>query len=336
MLSIDTLITIIIPLFNNELTIDETLRSVINQTHTNWECILVDINSTDNTAKIVNQFKELENKFKYILREEGINGPSASRNVGINRAKGTYVIFLDADDVLDKDCLKNRLQFANNNPTYDFWVFKMQEFKTEIGDLDYVHNTYPENELPNEYLKLFLQGINAFSVTSPMWRTIVIKNLNGFNESLKLWEDPELHIRALLKGFRLKSDKEASPDCFYRNDRERKNTLRKSPAFLKKLFKNSWLYFNSIAFQIKGAESTYKLLLSYNVVSFIRTYCIDKVRFIPFIKFYLLLVRHRLVSVREGVILLTWFLFALFQIDKLGKYSQNSLRKRLYSLILKP
>ena len=200
-------VSIIIPTFNSVVTLRETLNSVLNQTYTNWECLIVDDGSKDETYALAKTFSQKNSKILCFKNETSTKGVSASRNIGIEQAAGDFIIFLDSDDILHKDCLKNRLDFANNHPDKDFWIFNMQEFINSPGDLDINHNTYPKVESSTEYLKLYLKGTNAFSVTSPMWKSTVIKNLNGFNESLHLWEDPELHIRALLFGHKLKANK---------------------------------------------------------------------------------------------------------------------------------
>lgn len=92
------MISIIIPLYNAEQYIVETLNSVLSQTYTNWECIIIDDGSTDHSADIVLEYIKKDNRFYYFKQENG--GPSKARNYGLSVAKGEYIQFLDADDVL--------------------------------------------------------------------------------------------------------------------------------------------------------------------------------------------------------------------------------------------
>ena len=88
--------SIIIPSFNRADLISETLDSVLNQTYRYWECIIVDDGSTDFSSEIISKYLELDNRFKYLERpKDRLKGPSACRNIGLQNAKGEYVIFLD-------------------------------------------------------------------------------------------------------------------------------------------------------------------------------------------------------------------------------------------------
>lgn len=99
------LISIIIPVYNGEKYIADTIKSVIDQTYKNWELIIVDDGSTDNTADIVKQFND--SRISYIKKNN--TGVSDTRNVGANLAKGEILCFLDADDVWLPQNLEKKL-----------------------------------------------------------------------------------------------------------------------------------------------------------------------------------------------------------------------------------
>ncbi len=104
----DILVSIIIPCFNQEKYIGETLQSVLNQTYSNWECIVVDDGSKDNSATIIKDVAAKNKKIHYIYkRNEGV---SKARNLGLEKAKGQFIQFLDADDVLDAKKIKRSLE----------------------------------------------------------------------------------------------------------------------------------------------------------------------------------------------------------------------------------
>ncbi len=92
------MISVIIPTYNAERYIAETLESVIAQTYTDWECIVVDDGSKDTSAAIVQQYAEREARIHYVYQCNA--GPSVARNHGLQLAKGDYIQFLDADDTL--------------------------------------------------------------------------------------------------------------------------------------------------------------------------------------------------------------------------------------------
>jgi len=98
------LVTIIIPMFNCSEFIQQCLKSVVEQTYGNFEVILVDDCSTDNTPNICQSLIENDKRFSLICAQEN-GGPGQSRNLGIDAAKGSYLLFLDADDWLTNDAL---------------------------------------------------------------------------------------------------------------------------------------------------------------------------------------------------------------------------------------
>jgi glycosyltransferase involved in cell wall biosynthesis len=95
----DELISIIIPCYNQGQFLDETLLSVYNQSYPNWECIIVNDGSTDNSESIAKKWANKDKGFIYFHKEN--NGVSSARNFALEKAKGSYVQFLDADDLLD-------------------------------------------------------------------------------------------------------------------------------------------------------------------------------------------------------------------------------------------
>ena len=90
------LISVIVPCYNQAQYLDECLQSVLDQTYQDWECIIVNDGSPDNTEEITKQWTEKDARFKYLYKENG--GLSSARNAGIEMAKGKWILPLDADD----------------------------------------------------------------------------------------------------------------------------------------------------------------------------------------------------------------------------------------------
>ncbi len=102
------LISIIVPNFNSQNTIKSTLKSIQNQIYKNYECIIIDDNSSDDSLKIIRKTTNSDKRFK-VISSKISNGVSITRNIGISKAKGRYLTFLDSDDIWDKDFLQNNL-----------------------------------------------------------------------------------------------------------------------------------------------------------------------------------------------------------------------------------
>jgi len=113
------LVSIVTPLFNASGYIEETIESVINQTYQNWELIVVDDCSTDNSRELVKELAKKDKRIRLIESSENFGGPAKPRNIGIDNAKGDYISFLDADDVFLKEKLEKQLEIFNKNDDVD-------------------------------------------------------------------------------------------------------------------------------------------------------------------------------------------------------------------------
>ena len=102
------LISVIIPVYNAERFVAQTLDSVLEQTYENWEAILVNDGSTDNSLDILQKYAQKDARFKIIDKKNG--GVSAARNDGLKKAAGEYITFLDADDLWYPQFLEFMLQ----------------------------------------------------------------------------------------------------------------------------------------------------------------------------------------------------------------------------------
>ena len=98
-----SLISVIIPVYNGEETLFSCLKSVQNQSYSSYECIVVDDGSTDNSLEIFHRSVGSDIRFRVITKENG--GVSSARNLGLSMAKGEYITFVDADDILPKEAL---------------------------------------------------------------------------------------------------------------------------------------------------------------------------------------------------------------------------------------
>lgn len=119
-----TKISIIIPLYNKYSYILETVGSVICQTYTDWEMLVVDNGSTDDGFEKVKQVKDSRISFLECSKK----GPGAARNYGLDRAQGEWIQFLDADDLLEPNHLEQQLQVARQNPNSEIIVGGWKEF----------------------------------------------------------------------------------------------------------------------------------------------------------------------------------------------------------------
>ncbi|MES2762467.1 MAG: glycosyltransferase family A protein [Bacteroidota bacterium] len=210
------LISIITPSYNKRKYIKETIDSVVSQTYVNWELIIIDDGSTDGTLDIILDSKKTDERIKLLINDEN-RGANYSRNIGIKEAKGIYIVFLDADDLLMPDCLEERHKVISSG-NFDFCVFSMGVFTYSVGDSGY--KWIPDSKKP---LEDFLQHKLPWSILQPIWRKEFLIQINGFDESFQRLQDVDMHTRALMEpGVAFLADVK-NLDCYYRIDEERKN-----------------------------------------------------------------------------------------------------------------
>lgn len=211
-------VSIITASYNKARFISDTIESVLAQTYQHFEYIIVDDASTDSTTDIVKTFQKTDPRIT-LLEHKTNRGANICRNVGIHAAKGRYILFLDADDLIASTCLANRVAQMDALPSLDFCVFTMGVFKTRIGDC-HSGNWTPDSSNP---LKDFLQHKLPWSILQPLWKKEFLLQLKGFDEHFMRLQDVELNTRALLQtGVNYKTIVTV-PDCYYRIDDSRKN-----------------------------------------------------------------------------------------------------------------
>lgn len=188
------LISIIIPCYNCEKFISKTIQSVIEQTYTNWECILINDGSTDNSKQVIQQSVKNDNRFVFL--NETNSGVASSRNKGIKLAKGDYVYFCDADDLIPNECFELLVTPAANKK-YDIVYAETAETygheptPQEVWTNIWNKNT-PIHNQNHQLLKTHLKFSNNSLATNRLYNLNFIKNhklsfMEGVNHEDELW-----------------------------------------------------------------------------------------------------------------------------------------------------
>jgi glycosyltransferase involved in cell wall biosynthesis len=179
--------SIIIPAYNREHLIEETIKSVINQSYTNWECVVVDDGSTDNTKNVILSLSENDNRIKYIYQKNAER--SAARNNGVKNAIGEYICFLDSDDFYLNNHLENLYDsILINNHRIGLYV-------TGFTTLSRGIETFPEINLIDDF-----ENITKFVFFSGIIPARVCGNKKifvefNFDEDITIVEDTVLWSR---------------------------------------------------------------------------------------------------------------------------------------------
>lgn len=127
-------ISIITPVYNSEKYLMQTIETVINQTYKNWEMILVDDCSTDESANIIKQYSAKDSRIKYYKLKEN-SGAAVARNFALENSTGRFIAYLDADDLWKKDKLEKQMNFMlNNNYAFTCTSYEKIDEKGESKD----------------------------------------------------------------------------------------------------------------------------------------------------------------------------------------------------------
>ena len=111
------IISVIMPCYNSEKYLEESINSILNQTFTPLELICVDDDSSDNTYKLLCNLSKIDDRI-IVTKNEFKKGVSGAMNTGLKYAKGKYIARMDSDDISDKDRLMTQYRFLENNPKY--------------------------------------------------------------------------------------------------------------------------------------------------------------------------------------------------------------------------
>lgn len=200
------LVSIIIPSYNYGWLLSETLESILAQTYSAWECIIVDDGSTDDTRKVAEVFQNRDSRFFYDFQSN--SGMSAARNRGMRIAKGKYLQFLDADDLIAPTKLAVQVAFLQANPRVDIlygdvrcFVHQKPEILSTSKDFDNLNQQWmtPLNGSGDSVVKHLLVQ-NQLVMNAPLIRASFVEKVGYFDEALRSVEDWEYWIRCGLRG----------------------------------------------------------------------------------------------------------------------------------------
>lgn len=191
------LVSIIVPCYNYAHFLNETIACLIDQSLHNWECLLIDDGSTDDTESICTQWTKKDPRIFYFKKENG--GLSSARNYGLCKANGLYIQFLDADDLIQKEKLLYQVSQLEQNKTFDV-VYSSFLFLNEKKEFQVPtkHSIKPKakdifQSFIQEWEKGFMIPIHSF-----LFKKDLLTKVQGFNEMLVTHEDLELHLKIAL------------------------------------------------------------------------------------------------------------------------------------------
>lgn len=250
------------PNYNGSALLAESIRSVLAQTYREWELLLVDDRSTDDSVAVAKEAAGGDERVSVLRNDREAKGGSVCRNIGLRQATGEFLIFMDSDDLLEPECLAGRVELMEREQL-DAAVFAMRNFRQSIGDEDSYWRPVKQGALDG-----FLSHRIPWQTMCPIWRREFVLRQDGFNEAYPRLQDVEFHTRCLLDeelNFEVYPD---VVDCHYRLPATSAGT---SVAKLKPTIEGFRLYLDE--FSRKAEKRNGRTLLFLSLFSAIERIC---------------------------------------------------------------
>jgi len=183
------LISVIIPLYNKESRIFDTIQSVLNQSYCQLELIVVDDGSTDRSAEVVKSV--FDRRLRLIQKPNG--GPSSARNRGVREAKGEWVYFIDADDLMESNTLSHFVGLVEKNPDINVFV---SNFYYRKGSLFKKQSIYMKDGILDNNFRSWFFGTLRPCQGAVLYRKVLLEN-HPFPEYLRRWEDAAMFFEIM-------------------------------------------------------------------------------------------------------------------------------------------
>lgn len=185
------LVSIIMPAYNAESFIGDAIISVINQTYSNWELIIVDDGSTDKTAEKMKSWLEKESRIQYFYQDNGKQGKA--RNLGISKAKGYYLAFLDADDFWMPEKLEIQIKEIQENNVDLVFSDSYRFVNQEVCDVSKRMNVKTAFFSGKKALQLFLEA-NRIPILTVLVKKEKVEAVGCFSESMDIQNAEDYHL----------------------------------------------------------------------------------------------------------------------------------------------
>lgn len=196
------LLSIVMPVFNHTEELKTMLNSVLANTYQEWELLAVDDGSDEETKTVLRQYATQDERIHVIPREREPKGAQTCRNIGLEQARGEYLVFFDSDDYIAPHCLEQRVKALSEHPELDFMVFRSgtycdDAFHREPNKLNYGYPVFKDD------IDAFCARTLPFIVWNNIYRrSSLIKHNLRWDTNLLSLQDAQFNLECLLKGLR--------------------------------------------------------------------------------------------------------------------------------------
>lgn len=203
------MVTIVIPTFNRAGVLSGTLDSVLAQTFQDWECLVVDDFSTDQTAQVVEEYHKRDDRLQYLVNERR-KGAQGARNTGLNHSQGEWVLFFDSDDIMHNDMLSAFLgSVEETEGQYDVYTCFLNIFDETTKQIKGKYEWVCEGDIHQQLLR----GETYANFDNSVIRKQILIDNGGLDEDFPSMQEWDTHIR-LSKKARYHTIREVLADYF--------------------------------------------------------------------------------------------------------------------------
>lgn len=174
--------SVIVPVYNIEMYLPRCIKSILSQTYSDFELILIDDGSTDSSGMICDEFADQDNRIKVFHKQNG--GVSSARNVGLNHTSGKYIAFVDSDDYIEEDYLERFSHFDDKDIIITGYIIENENILKQENK-----RFTPELIDKKDFSKAFVSGFFNYVWAKAIKRDVILDTNARFDESLDVSED---------------------------------------------------------------------------------------------------------------------------------------------------
>lgn len=264
------IVSVIIPNYNNKGYLDELIQCFKRQTLKEWELIIVDDGSTDDSFESATKHTLKDRRIKVLQRTRKPKGGQTCRNMGYDVSQGKYVIFFDSDDMISENCLRQRVEYMEEHPDLDFAVFPTHSFKPRADyQTLYKLDVCWGKRIEGDVLDKFLRNEYPFLVVSCIYKRQSIRTIR-WREDIPVRQDLMFNLSVIFAGLRYAFCDKAEYDYFYRVEHSATNVSRNMTTPVK--FNGMLLVFNYCIEEISKFDKPAKIRYLNSLERFIVNY----------------------------------------------------------------
>lgn len=253
-------LSVIIPCYNNGFYLAKMLDCCLRQTFEEWEVIVVDDGSTDDTPEIICHYQEKDSRIRFYRRQRQPKGSVVCRNIGFEKSHGKYIIHFDADDLISDTCFEHRVNFMERHTNVDYASFCAKVFTDEndLPSYDTKVVTYGVGVKTGDLLEDFLTTNYSFSVWNNIYRRNVIEDY-PWDERVKIQTDFSYIVPGILRGMKHEFANYKEVDYYYRYFPDKKKSSNMCSNFVTPEKCKSTLYLFGNVFNWLSRRDDYEM-----------------------------------------------------------------------------